>query len=182
MGSDAFRSDDEGSDPEKANPTRRFSVEADGSEQAILAPDGRPVVAIRIDAFNGSLDLTKGQPKEVVLGHIQIELVSGNLLLGNRFFAAPVAIPHALRIGGASPGAWAYSVAARFDGSQMIVEFRQLSVGLRNKNLEVAVRGLAEDEELTLTAPKSSTQYVLNLSDTRVSVPLVGKLCLRTQR
>ena len=180
MGEEAFRSDDEPTAPQEQQP-RPFSLAAEGTELAVCAPDGRPVVAIRIDEVDGSICIVKGKPLRVVAGQLQIDLLLPNLVFGSDFIAQPCRMQHVIRVGTASPRDWHYSIAAKFDGTAMEIELRQLSTSLRNANLVNAVHGLGNGEELVLTIPEETLKFILTSEEPRTTCALTGRLTLRDQ-
>jgi hypothetical protein len=94
----------------------------------------------------------------------------------------PCKLPHVIKVGAASPRDWNYSIAARFDGTAMAVELRQLSSALRDANLANPVNGLAEGEKLVLTMPDETLKFSLTAEVPRTTCELAGKLTLRDWR
>jgi hypothetical protein len=182
MGDEAFRADDEPVASKEESRLRQFLLETESAELTIRAPDESPAVQVRIDGHHDSVSVVKGKPLRLVVGQLHLDLLLGNLVLGSSFIAAPCKLPHMIKIGTASPRDWNYSISARFDGTAMIVELRQLSTALRNANLANPVHGLADPEELVLTVPDDTRKFTLSTDTPRTSCKLVGKLTLRDRR
>lgn len=182
MGDEAFRADDEPVASHEQSQPRPFSLETESTELTICAPDGSSVVAVRIDGLHDSISVVKGRPLRVVAGQLHLDLLAPNLVFGSSFIAPPCKLPHVIKVGAASPRDWNYSIAARFDGTAMAVELRQLSSALRNANLANPVHGLAEGEELVLTMPDETLKFSLTAEVPRTTCELAGKLTLRDWR
>lgn len=182
MGEEAFRSDDEPVGADKHSQPRSLSLDAKSSESAVCAPDGRKVVAIRIDGLHDSVSVVKGRTIRVVAGQLHLQLLLSNLVLGSRFIASPCRLPHTLTVGMTPPRDWDYSIAAHFDGTAMMVEVRQLSTALRNANTANPVAGLAGEEELVLVMPEETLKFRLTPDEPTTTCALSGKLTLRDQR
>jgi len=182
MGDEAFRFDDEPRPADAATDVRTFRAAAPACKCSVVAPDGRAVLQVCVPEINEVLSLVKGKPFDVVLGEVQIDLLVDNIVPGSPFVAAPVSLVQALQVGGVSPKSWEYTIASRFDGTQMTVELRQLSTGFRNANSVSGVEGLADNEELTLSVPKETIRNVVSVSHPRASTPIVGQVRLRNQR
>ncbi len=182
MGNEALRADDEQVASYEQSEARTFSLESESAELTICAPDGRPVAAIRVDGLQHSLSVVKGSPLRVVAGHLHLDLLVPNLVFGSSFIATPSKLPHVIRVGAASPRDWNYSIAARFDGTAMAVELRQLSSSLRNANLANPVHGLAAGEELVLTMPAETLTFKLTADVPSTTCEFAGRLTLRDQR
>lgn len=182
MGKEAFRPESEPVGSHEQDAPRLFSLETESADVAVCAPDGSPVVAIRIHGFNGFISVVKGRPLRVVTGQLHVALVTPNLVFGSEFIATPCRLRQANRVGAALTSDWNYSIAARFDGTTMTVELRQLSMALRNGNLASPVDGLAEEEELLLTIPDDMLKFTLTAEMSTTICELTGKLILRNQR
>jgi len=182
MGDEAFRADDEPVASHEQSQPRPFSLETESTELTVCAPDGSPVVAVRIDGVRDSISVVKGRPLRVVAGQLHLDLLVHNLVFRSGFIATPYKLPHVIRVGAASPRDWNYSIAARFDGTAMVVELRQLSSALRNANLANPVHGLAEGEEVVLTVPDETLKFTLTADAPKTTCDLAGKLTLRDQR
>lgn len=181
MGQEAFRSDQEPVAPHEQSQLRTFSLEAEDTNLTICAPDGKPVVAVRLTAFCDSISVVKGRPCRVIAGRLHLDLLLPNLVLGSSFIATPCKMRHAIKIGAASPRNWSYSITARFDGATMTVELLPLSTALRNTNLANPVHALAENEELSLLIPRETLKFTLTSLVPMATCELTGKLTLREQ-
>jgi hypothetical protein len=182
MGDEAFRADDEPVAFHEQSQLRPFSLDTESAELAICAPDGSPVVVVRIDGLHDSISVVKGRPLRVVAGQVHLELLVRNLVFGSPFIVTPTKLPHVIKVGTASPRDWNYTIAARFDGNAMMIELRQLSVGIRNVNLANPVHGLADREMMALTMPYETLKFTLTAEAPRTTCALAGMLTLRDHR
>ncbi len=182
MGDEAFRADDEPVPSDEQSLPRPFSFETGSAELTVCAPDGSPVATVRIDGVCETISVAKGRPLHFIAGHLHLDLLVPNLVFGNRFIAIPYKLPHLVKIGGISPRDWNYSIAARFDGTTLVIELRQQSTALRNVNLSNPVRGLLEGEEVVVNVPDGALKFALTADVPKLTVELAGKLTLRDQR
>jgi len=128
------------------------------------------------------IELVKGLPKLVELGSLTMRIEPGNLIAGSKFIASPCRLACSPSVGGASPRAWEYTIHARFDGSRLSAELRQMSTSLQNRNLTAAASDLDASEEIVIIIPAATLKLTSTPNLPSSSTELLGKFILRDWR
>lgn len=141
------------------------------------APNGVAVGELVLIGDRGRATLSKNEYVIVRLGQLALTVFRENLIGGEQFELSPRSLPAVPSVDGRSPREFNYSVRCAYDGVNLSVVIRPLSVGLTVQSSDSG-GPLRLGEQVLLTAPAS--ELALNASPvvSRVSAELSAKLLL----
>lgn len=143
----------------------------------IIAPNGATIATLTLTGAHGSVNVSKNEYVPLPMGSAHLLRHDANLLTGQTFEVPPILLDAVPSIAGIRPRNWQYRVSCTFDGADLSVTLRPLSVSLRAKG-DTTASPLLGDERLLLRAPSEGLTVLAHSGQATEPVPLIASLLL----